>query len=400
VSDPDVSGPALAGARPWRRPMRARDAGEQHRTATTLELFFDLCFVVAVAQAAGSLHHRLAEDQIGEALVGYPMVFFAIWWAWMNVTWFASAYDNDDVPYRLAVLVQMAGVLILAAGVPRAFDERDFGVVTLGYAVMRASLVWQWLRAARFDAERRSTALRYAFGVAACMGGWGLLLVVPDGWLAVGFPLMVVAELAVPIWAERVAVTTWHPGHITERYGLFTIIVLGESVLAVTVAVQSALDAGGSTGGLVDVAGGGLLIVFAMWWLYFAKSPGHGGMTSWTSFVWGYGHLVVFASVAAVGAGGAVAVDQVTHHAELSARGATAAVAVPVALFLLSVWALHSWRRPTQGLRFPVTAGIVLMAALTESVIVIGLVLAALVVSIQVSGYRVPGDDLPEGLGA
>ena len=82
--------------------MQPRDSDEEHRAATPLELFFDLCFVVAVAQAAGSLHHALAEDHLAQALVGYPMVFFAIWWAWMNFTWFSSAYDTDDVAYRLA----------------------------------------------------------------------------------------------------------------------------------------------------------------------------------------------------------------------------------------------------------------------------------------------------------
>ena len=111
----------------WLRPMRARDSDEQHRSATPLELFFDLCFVVAVAQAAGSLHHALVEDHLKQAALGYPMVFFAIWWAWMNFTWFSSAYDTDDVVYRLATLVQIAGVLILAAGVPRAFNDQNFG---------------------------------------------------------------------------------------------------------------------------------------------------------------------------------------------------------------------------------------------------------------------------------
>jgi hypothetical protein len=87
------------------------------------------------------------------------MVFFAIWWAWMNFTWFASAYDTDDNVYRLATLVQITGALTLAAGVPRAFDETDHRLVTYGYVIMRLALVAQWLRAARSDPERRRTAL-------------------------------------------------------------------------------------------------------------------------------------------------------------------------------------------------------------------------------------------------
>src|SRR5688572_5008916 len=102
--------------------MRPRSTTEAHRAATPLELFFDLCFVVAVAQASSRLHHALAENHVSQGVVGFGTVFFAIWWAWMNFSWFASAYDTDDVPYRLVTLVQIAGALILAAGVPRAFD--------------------------------------------------------------------------------------------------------------------------------------------------------------------------------------------------------------------------------------------------------------------------------------
>src|SRR5580765_3221676 len=111
---------AAPASRRWLRPLRPRDTDEEHRASTPLELFFDLCFVVAVAQASSALHHALGADDISTALVGYPTVFFAIWWAWMNFTWFSSAYDNDDVVYRLTTLVQIAGALILAAGVPRA----------------------------------------------------------------------------------------------------------------------------------------------------------------------------------------------------------------------------------------------------------------------------------------
>ena len=101
--------------------MRARAADEPHRVATPLELFFDLCFVVAVAQAALPLHHDIAEDHIRHGVSSYLMVFFAIWWAWMNFTWFASAYDCDDDVYRITTLVQIAGALVLAAGVGSAF---------------------------------------------------------------------------------------------------------------------------------------------------------------------------------------------------------------------------------------------------------------------------------------
>jgi low temperature requirement protein LtrA len=373
--------------------MMARRTHEEHRASTPLELFFDLCFVVAVAQASSSLHDAVSHGDLALAWGSYPAVFFAIWWAWMNFTWFSSAYDNDDALYRLVVLVQIAGALILAAGVPRAFADGDYGIVTLGYAVMRLALVTQWLRAARDDPEHRVTDVRYAVGVGVCMIGWGLRLLLPSGWSAAAFLVLVAAELLVPVWAERTGATTWHPRHIVERYGLFTLIVLGESVLSATVAFQSALDAGQALGDLIGIAVGGLLIVFSMWWLYFAqpaedlleRARDEFGITSWhESFVWGYGHYVVFASAAAVGAGIAVAVDQAGHRAEISSRRATLAVAIPVALFLLSVWALHLGTPSRAHVRraIPVVAVlVVVLAAVGAPVLVVGLILAGLVVA-------------------
>jgi low temperature requirement protein LtrA len=227
--------------------MLSRDPTEEHRAASPLKLFFDLCFVVAVAQAGGRLYLALTQGRIGEGVVAYAMVFFAIWWAWMNFTWFASAYDRDDGPYRLLTLVQISGALILAAGVPRAFDLGDFGVVTLGYVVMRVALVSQWLRAAYSDPAGRRTALRFAAGVTLVQVGWVGLLALPGDWYPVGWLVLAVVELLVPIWAEHAGSTAWHPGHIAERFGLFTIIVLGEAVLAASLAIQFALDTGRAT---------------------------------------------------------------------------------------------------------------------------------------------------------
>ncbi len=368
------------GARPLAR-MTARSPHEAHRTATPLELLFDLVFVVAIAQAASGLHHAIAEDHAMAGLVGYLMVFFAIWWAWMNFTWFASAYDCDDAPYRLAVMLQITGALILAAGVPAMFEARTPSVATVGgFVVMRMALVGQWLRAAASDPERRTTALRYAFGITALQVAWVTLLFIP-GRQGLGFLTFAALELAVPVWAERAAPTTWHPHHIAERYGLLTLIVLGESILAATVAVQSALASGAALAVLWPTIVGGLLIVFSMWWFYFDR-PVHDLLTSFRkAFIWGYGHYLVFAAAAAVGAGLAVTVDHVTHHAKVDAIGAGIAIAVPVAVYLACLWFLHD--RPEYGrtrILGPVAAILVLLTPLTgRAVPLTGMILAALV---------------------
>ncbi|MEV0094889.1 low temperature requirement protein A [Streptomyces sp. NPDC050738] len=368
------------------RLMTARSRDEAHRASTPLELFFDLCFVVAVAQAGGRLVHALAAGHPGEGILHYVMIFFGIWWAWMNFTWFASAYDIDDTLYRVVTLVQIAGVLVLAAGVPRAFDDADYRLVVAGYLVMRLALCSQWLRAAlsETDPGARSTALRYAGGVALCQVGWVLALLVFDTG-PVGYAAMAVAEMLVPWWAERPSPLPWHPGHIAERYGLFTLIVLGETVAAATVAVQESIDEHQALGELLPIAGGGLLIVFAAWWIYFAV-PIHEYLASARNgFLWGYGHFLVFGSAAAIGAGMEVVVEQASGKAEISVRAASAAVTVPAAVFLLTVWLLHArhFKRTTaQQLTLPVSTLAVLASTFAgdRAVLVAGLVTALTVV--------------------
>lgn len=350
----------------WIRPMRGRTPDEPHRAATPLELFFDLVIVVAVAVAAASLHHGIADDHIPEAVLGYLLTFFAIWWAWMSFTWFAAGYDTDDVPYRVAVFVQMAGAVILASGIGRAFDDGDWSAVTLGYVVMRIALVFQWLRAAHDDPERRVQNLRWAIGITLTQIGWvALLLIVPTELFLPVFALLGIAELSVPILANAGARVRWHGDHIVERYGLLTIIVLGESVLAGALAFGSVADGGFADVDLLLVAIGALLLVFAMWWLYFER-PTTDLLTSLPrAYEWGYGHYFIWAAAAAAGAGIPVAVDVVTDHAEVGLPVAGAAVAVPVAIYLFGIWVLQDVPRTMTVRRMALTPIAIVLVLLT-----------------------------------
>ncbi|WP_410812509.1 low temperature requirement protein A [Micromonospora sp. 067-2] len=379
-------------ARPFYQPMRPRSRNEPHRSATPLELFFDLCFVVAVAQAAASLHHDVSEGHFGHAVTSYLMVFFAIWWSWMNFTWFASAYYTDDDVYRIAALVQITGALILAAGVPRAFADGDFSTITYGYVVMRLATVGQWVRAAVGDPTHRAAARRYAVGVTLVQIGWLLRLALPHHWGTASFVLLGLADLLVPAVAERPGMTPWHPRHITERYGLFTLIVLGEAVLAISVAIQTGIDAGDH--GLWSLAAAGAVIVYAVWWLYFDRPVEAPSRTPY-SLVWGYGHYLVFAAIAAVGAGLVVAVDHERRIGQVSGQATGYAVAVPIAVYLLTVWLLHV-RRQRHGVvvvAFPVVALLALLAPLGPiPVQVLALLLFVLVALTVLLRHR---DDLP-----
>jgi low temperature requirement protein LtrA len=327
--------------------MSARPIDEPHRASSQLELLFDLIFVVAVAAATVELAHAIADGHALSVLGGFLQVFFAIWWAWMNFTWFASSYDTDDVAYRVLTMVQMAGVLVLAAGVPSAAGS-DYRAVTAGYVIMRLGLVAQWLRVGAEDPASRRTALRYATGIGVLQVGWLARLVlaetgaVPEPALPVCFGVLVVLELAVPRWAERVAATNWHPHHIAERYGLFTIILLGESVLAATTGVRGALAAGEISGAFVVIAISGLVLLFALWWLYFLEPAGDGLRDRrHRSYLWGYGHYGIFAALTALGASLEVAVEHTAHHLAASPLAIGYAVALAVGAFLVLLWLVH-----------------------------------------------------------
>jgi low temperature requirement protein LtrA len=382
-------------------PLVGRDPDQHDRGATPLELFFDLVFVVAVALAAEGLHHGIAEAHTVEALIRFTMIFFAIYWAWVNFTWLSSAYDTDDVLFRALTFLTMTGALVFAAGVPRVMADGDFSVVVAGYTLMRVAQILTWLRVARGDAVRRATAVRYAGGLAVVQTAWVLtLLLLPTPvWLAVCLPLAVV-EVLLPLWAESTEAIPWHPDHIAERYGLFMIIVLGESVLATSRAVQTALDEG-AAGALAPVFVGGLLVLFSIWWVYFERPADHLGSSRWWSYAWSYLHLLMFASVAAVGAGLALVIEEAAHHGEVSATTAAAAVTVPYALFLLSLWGMYVRRDEPAVRRFGVPVVVAVVGALTLAtragmtpgtvVLAVGLTAAALVV--VEAWVRLRGDD-------
>lgn len=376
----------------WHRRMTARDTNERHRAATPLELFFDLCFVVAVAQIAGELHEYLAQGRTATAVASFLTVFFAIWWAWMGFTWFSSAFDPGDVLFRLVAFVIITGALVLAAGVRQAFEDHDFVLVVIGYTVMRLAMISLWLRAARSGAAERRTGYTFAGGLVVVQALWCLWLLLPEEWQRPVFVPLALLDLAVPVLAERVRPTSWHPHHIAERYGLFTMIVLGESVMAATSAVRRAVDADYAGGDLYLLAGGGLLTVFAMWWMYFAVSAGEFLESTRQGFLWGYGHFLIFGAAAAVGAGLALDIDSLTDEAALTDTVAAAAVTIPVAVYLVAVWALHlrpHHRGGWSAYVFPAGAVLVLAATLTPlPVVATGLVTAGVVTVKVAAGGR------------
>ncbi len=388
--------------------MMGRDPGEKHRASTPLELLFDLTFVVAFGQAGDQASHFFAEGHFLAALGGFAFAIAAVCWAWVNFSWFASAYDTDDWFFRILTMVQMIGVLVLALGLPSMFDSIDRGgpiengVMIAGYVIMRVALVIGWLRAAREDPARKSIALTYALLIGVAQVGWVLALGLRDSPLYVPvLAVLFLVEGAAPVLAEKKGGTPWHPHHIAERYGLLVIITLGEGIIG-TIATVSAIvqEQGWSAEAVINVvAGTGL--TFGLWWVYFILPSGevlsrHRERAS----TWGYLHIIVFASIAATGAGLHVAAFVIEGTADVDERIAVLAVAVPVALFTVAVFGINSYLlRGVDSLQAFMLSGVavVLGAAvlLADGTVPIGacllLVLAAplvVVVVFEVFGHR------------
>ncbi len=345
------------------RPVEPRDPHEPHRASTPLELLFDLVLVIAVAAAAAGLHHAFNENHVAEGVLVYLFVFWTLWWPWMNFTWYASAYDNDDVIYRLLVLVQMVGALVTAVAVREVSAGSITALALVGYIIMRIAMIAQWARAARFDGPGRQCAKRYALGITFCQVLWVLYyFFAPRETFIIGALPLIALEMFVPTWAERASPTPWHRHHIAERYGLLTIIVLGESLTAGAAAIAAiAADRTGSIELWMTLISC-FVILFAMWWIYFGERQHNALDKLNTAIIWGYSHYFVFVSIAAVGAGISVLVDQLSHKSEISYNLACAAVSVPVAVYLMSVWFVHD--RNSTGIgrwQLPLFAGLVLL---------------------------------------
>nr|WP_296774717.1 low temperature requirement protein A [Rhodococcus sp. (in: high G+C Gram-positive bacteria)] len=363
--------------------MRPRDPNEPHRAASPLELFFDLVFVVAVSIAAVQLHHSLTENHIVDGLVSYLLVFFAIWWAWMNFTWFATSFDTDDWLYRVLTVLQMAGVLVLAAGIESAFTDKNFLIVVLGYIVMRTAMVAQWLRASG-SPEHRKTARTYAAGIAGVQVLWVLWLLIPNGAAQlVGFVVLAAAEMSIPMIAERNGSTPWHPHHITERYGLFTLILLGESLLASANAIIEALHDETALAPLISISILTLVVTAGLWWIYFWP-PHHTAISGLgNTLKYGYMHYFIFAAAGAFSAGIEVEIDVLTEHSTLGDVAASFTVTVPIAVFVLGVWIVAIRRNADKVVNIVVPAAAVLV--LLDPVVPIPITLTAVVMVLLVA---------------
>jgi len=390
--------------------MGGRDPHEAHRVATPLELLFDLTFATSFNLAASQLADAMASGHAAVALLGFGFASFAICWAWINFSWFSSAYDTDDWEFRIVTMVQMIGVLVLATGLPRMFasiergQHLDNSVMVLGYVIMRVALVFQWLRAAKQDPGRRRASLTYAATVSAAQVGWVVQIVVAFstlGAVVLGCFLALI-ELTGPVIAERKdGGTPWHAHHIAERHSLFAIIALGEGVVGTVAALSAVVDQHGWTldAALVGIAGTGL--TFGMWWIYFlVPSAQMLHQHRDRAAVWSGVQMLIVTSIVATGAGLHLAAYFLEGRAKISAVAAVLSVAVPALIFLGLLHALYAYlvrRLRALDAWLLITSSAVAMLAVIAAwlgvsvgacLVILMLAPAVTVVGYEVLGYR------------
>ncbi len=331
-------------------PMVGRDPREPGRVGSPLELIFDLIAVVAIAIASSQLGHLMSE---GHWLVGIGSFLFAVFgitWAWSSYSQLLSAFDTDDWSVRLVTLMQMVGVLILALGIEPMVTSLDAGLtlnnqqMVLGYVVMRVGVIILWLRVAHDSPQYRDTALAYVRALVISQVGWCLqaFLPLPPNLALAVMGVWLLQEVLYPVLAERRRRLPWHPHHMAERYGAFTIITLGEVVLGTVTAVGADVTASGWSLNAVVVSIAGLAMGFGIWWIYFILPAGELlAVRPARLHVVVVLHILLYASIAATGAGLHVAANYVEGEghvtlvslALLLACAPTAAVVMIFALF-------------------------------------------------------------------
>ena len=340
---PLVASPVAVG---WpRRPALYLRRGERH--ATWLELFFDLVLVLAIAQLGQYLHDHLTPA----GALGFVFLFLPVWSAWMGYAYYADLFDVDGPAYRVTLLGAMLLSVALAVTLPGALDGGS-AAFAAAYAALRAVLVGLYVWAWRSAPLARPLSARYTAALTLGVLLWLASLLVPEParyglWVA-----GLLVEMTAPYLIQRSVLhdVPAHTSHFPERLGLFTMLVLGESVVVTGTAVAgTAWDARSAL-----TAALGFVAVACLWWLYFdrvdeeavARAYARGvGALGW-GFVWAYGHLFVYAGLAAmaVGIAGAIEAAAAPGADGEGAAGAAAGVALGVgtALALLAITAVQS----------------------------------------------------------
>lgn len=289
--------------RSWWQPPRLRigQSSEGERHATWLELFYDLVFVAAVIQ----LSENLSRDLSASGFIRFLVLFVPVWWAWIGAAFFATRFDSDDTAHRLLTMLQMIAVAAMTANIHAGLGSSSAGFA-MSYAIVRLLLVAEYIRAGKNIPEARPLTGRYSKGFALAALVWLASAFVPIPirfilW-AVGFFI----DFGTPISAGQLhSRLAPHESHLPERFGLFTLIVLGETVAG---AVSGVSGYRWNMSSAVTAALG-LCTAFGLWWIYFDSVAGTAILAARECGriniyqIWIYSHLPLTIGLTAVGVG-------------------------------------------------------------------------------------------------
>ncbi len=283
------------------RPPRLRTAEtETHRSASWLELFYDLVFVVAVARLGG----RLLDDHSLAGFIPFMIFFVPLWWAWSGYTFYADRYDTDDLGQRGLAAAQIVAVALMAASMSGETDSTF--AFAVGYIAARSLLVVMYIRARRHVHETRELVTGYITGHSIAIAVWLLSLLIDEPARFFLWGLGLAIDFYTPFAVRKIqAKVPLDTSHLPERFGLFTILVLGESIAAVV----AGLSHEGWHPRPVIASLIGIMIATALWWLYFDNLEGSvvrrkkGQRTAWKPTAWIYSHLPLAFGLTATGIG-------------------------------------------------------------------------------------------------
>jgi low temperature requirement protein LtrA len=376
-----------------------RQRSEQEQRATNLELFFDLVFVFAVTQ----LSHLLGSHLTFAGAAQTALLLLVTWWAWVYTTWMTNWFDPDAPAVRCLLIAVMLASLAMAIAIPHAFGDRSV-MFALGYGslqvIRNAFVVWATDRGSPLH-ETFVRILAWSVAVAtlwllgALLGGggraavWTIALVVDYAGPAAGYWMPARGRSQADEWEIEGA-------HFAERFQLFIIIALGESIV-VTGATASGLQIDAARAAAIAVS---FLTSAALWWLYFdyvatiaqrrLATSGERGALARDAYT--YIHTLLVAGIIVAAVGDAVLI----RHPTAQATGAQlATLAGGPALYLAGHVAFrlrmaHSLSRKRVAAAIALLlAGVLglVMPTLACASLILG-ILVALIVAELVSGRR------------
>ncbi len=316
--------------------LRAEPGVVEERHATWLELFFDLAFVACV----GVLGTLLAQKPTWAGFSSFAVLFVPVWWGWVGHTYYLSRFDADDLVHRVAGLIQIGLVVGLAVSAPAAFEGSP-AAFALVFAGLRAVLLVLYGIAYAHVPRARPLVRRLLAGFSLAMLLWVASAFVPDPFLAgCVWAVALVIDLVTPFTCPELQRQVPPDfGHIPERFGLFTIIVLGETIIA---AVAGA-SGGPIEGRHIALIALGLGIAFSFWWVYFEgvrgaqANPQRPSLGLRKNLTWLFAHLPLAMGVVVT----AVGLKKVLAMAPGEVMGSEKALLVGGGVFMALV-ALHA----------------------------------------------------------